>query len=307
MILCATLAFALGWFTPKAFDSWRSSEQRGPQQAASTAPYAAPSASGPALDALSRFKAIEWSAQPLTGADELVPALASNPSLRTAALERFRQEPAGVAKSNLAQFLTAQALPEIIAAAAAWAQQADSATARADGFSLLIRLPPQPQTYSLARQAIEQEKDPAALAAAVWAIQPLGNILDPAEVQRVVPRLHALTQHPLPDVRAASIQRLAQWDRADLHTAQDVLRMLSDPVEDVRIAAIGASSIASLKSDKIKEKLFNMLVDPKETNELQSIVMMQIGRFGLSAQEYGTYQEVERKFTKLDDSANSAK
>ncbi len=175
MVLCATLAFALGWFTPKAFDSWRSTEQREPQQAGGTAPYAAPTASGAALDALSRFKAIEWSAQPLTGADELVPALASSPSLHAAALER------------------------------------------------------------------------------------------------VVPRLHALTQHPLSNIGQASIQRIAQWDKAQLHVTQDVLRLLSDPDVEVRLAAIGATSIASLRSR----------------------VALNLGRFALNANEYATYQAVQ--------------
>lgn len=293
MILYVTLSFALGWFTPKAFDSWRSTEQSGPQQAASTAPDAAPSASGAAFDALSRFKAIEWSAEPLTGADELVPALASNPSLRTAALERFRQEPAGVAKNNLAQFLTAQPLPEIIAAATEWAQQADSASARTRGFELLVRMPPQPATYRLARQALDLEKDPQALGAAIWTLSPQG-VLDPAEVGRVVPRLHALTQHPLSNIREASIQRIAEWDKAQLHVTQDVLRLLSDPDVEVRLAAIGATSIASLTANSIKQRLLALLVDAKESAGLRSIVALNLQRFALNADEYATYQAVQR-------------
>jgi hypothetical protein len=243
---------------------------------------------------LSRFKAIDWNTPEPVGANELAAALPSNAPLRMAALERFRQEAPGLAKNNLEQLLTAQALPEVSAAAAVWAQQADSAMARADGFRLLTRLPPQPATYRLARHALEHEKDPLALAAAVWALQPLG-IADPADVQQVVPRLHARTQHPVAGVRAASIQRLAQWDRARLHATQDVLRLLSDPDEDVRIAAIGASSIAALTSDSIKQRFFAMLGSTKEGAELRSIVLLQLDRFGLSPKEYATYQAVQHE------------
>jgi hypothetical protein len=299
LLSCTALAFAAGWFVPKSMDSWHAVKPEQPQQAGATsaataAPATAPSDSGAALDPLSQFKTIDWSVHPAVGADKLAPALASSGPLRTAALERFRQEPKGITKVNLAIFLTTAPLPEISAVAAQWAQQADSASARADGFELLGRLPDQQLTYRLTRQALEQEKDPQALAAAVWNMSPQG-IPDPAQVQQVVPRLHALTKHPLADVRSASIQRIAEWDRARRYATQDVLRLLSDPDEEVRMAALGAVSIASLTEDTIKQRLMEILGDAKQDAQMRSIVALNLERFGLSPKEYATYQAVQRE------------
>ncbi len=283
LLACGALAFAAGWGASRL------------SAPAVAVPVSAPAESDAVADGLSRFKAIDWNMPQPAGAGELALALPSNAALRMAVLERYRQEPAGLAKENLAELLTAQPLPEVISAAVGWAQQSDSAMARADGFNILKRVPPQSATYGLVRQALEHEKDPVALGAAVWAMMPLQSIPDPAEVAQVAPRLHALTRHPMANVRSASIQRLAQWDRARQYIERDVLRVLSDPDGEVRIAAIGASSIAVLTSDSVKQRLFAMLASAKDDDELRSIILLQFDRFGLSRQEYATYQAVQHQ------------
>ena len=301
LLSCASLTFALGWLAPEALVFMRATQQAQTQQSGGTEPTLVPGQFATESDVMNRFNAIDWRVHPAVGASELAPALADSAPLREAALERFGQEPTGTAKSALAQFLTEQPLPEIIAAATQWAQQADSANVRANGFELLARLPPQPAIYRLARRALELEKDPQVLAAAILSLSPQGGVPDPLEVQQVVPRLHALTQHPLPRVRMVSVQRLAYWDRAGQFVTADVLRLLSDPDVEVRIAAIGATSIASLNSDSIKQRLVAMMADAKETGELRSIVALQMDRFGLSAKEFATYQAVQRElFGKAD-------
>lgn len=300
LLCCTTLTFALGWGAAQVRQHWQVGKA-GQPQAASTAPGAGPTKADATADALSQFNAIDWNAQQPAGADKLVAALPGNAALRMAALQRYRQEPVGLAKFNLRQLLTAQALAEVVAAATSWAQQADDAAARADGFNLLQAMPPQPASYLLARQEIEHGKDPRALAGALGALVPVG-IPDPVEVQRVVPRLHTLTQHPMADVRGVSIQRLADWDRARLHITQDVLRLMADPDTNVRIAAVGATSIAALTTDAVKARLFEILSNPKEDAELRSVVALQIDRFALNSKEYAVYQAVQNElFNKAKD------
>ena len=248
--------------------------------------------SGASLDVLSQFNTTDWSAQEPAGLDALVAALPGNAQLRQAVLERYRKETTGPVKFNLARLLSVQVHPEVVAAARAWAQQADSASARADGFNLLSHMPPTPETYLLARHALEYEQDPDALAAAIWVLDPM-DIPDPVEVKRVVPRLHTLTQHAQTNVRTASIQRLAAWDRARLHFTQDAWRLMADTDKDVRLAAVGATSIAALTEDNIKTRLYEILSNPKEDAELRSAALLQLHRFGLTPKEYATYLAVQ--------------
>jgi hypothetical protein len=298
---CTALAFVLGWLTPEAVGHLQAARHE-QSPAAGALPVAAPKQEGVEADALSRFKAIDWTTQDPDAAGELVSALSDNAALRQVVLERYRQEPQGLAKARLALLLTERPLPEVIAAAVAWAQDPDSATARADGFTILRNTRPQLATYRLMRQALEHEQDPVALGAAVWGMSSPQDVPDPAEAEQVVPRLHALTRHPMADVRSASIQRLAEWDRAQRYIEGDVLRLLSDPDRGVREAAVGATSIAWLTSASVKQRLFALLASEKADDEFRSIVLLQFSRFALTRQEYSAYQAVSHElFGKADE------
>lgn len=297
LLFGSAFAFVLGWAAALA-QQMQSAKAHTPDGVVASAGSSVSVSNTAALangaDVLARFQAIDWSADQPAGAEPLVPALATHAPLRAAALQRYRQESAAKAKGNLQQFLMAQPVPEIVAEALAWAQQPDSAPARADGFSLLAAAPLQPQTQRVVRQALDHEKDPVVLGAAIWSLTPLG-IPAPSDVQQVVPRLHALTRHSVSDVRAASIQKLAEWDRANRFFEQDAVRLLADPVEDVRTAAIGATSIAALSSKPVKRQLFNLLDKSSgQSDELRSIVLANLSRFDLSEEEYAVYQKVER-------------
>lgn len=293
-LLSATFTLVLIFLTPKAIGYLQGAKSNQPSTDAS-APAAASTTPGTPVDGLIRFNATDWSARPPAELDYLVSIWPNDSALRMAAIERYAKETSTVAKVNLEQLLTAHPLPEIRAEAMKWAQVSDNPTTRANGFNILKHLPPQTASYRLVRQAFEQENDPAVLAAVVWALQPVYDVLDPNEVRQVIPRLHELTQHPSANVRTASIQRLAQWDRAQKYIEQDVLSLLPDQDADVRIAAVGASSIAALRSDAVKQSLFAMLESHKGEDELRSIILLQLDRFSLTAKEYSKYLAVRHE------------
>ena len=294
LLLSATLALVLVFLTSKAMEYVQGAKGNQLSTDASS-PAAASTPQATSADGLTRFNATDWNARQPAELDHLVSIWPNDSALRKAATERYAQETSTVAKENLEHLLTAHPLPEIRAQAMEWAQVPDNPTARANGFNILKRLQPQKASYRLIRQAFEQENDPAVLAAVVWALQPVYNVLDPDEVRQVVPRLHELTRHPSANVRTASIQRLAQWDRAQKHIEQDVLRLLPDQDAEVRIAAIGASSIAALTSDAVKQRLFAMLDSHKGDDELRSILLLQLDRFSLTAKEYAKYLAVQHE------------
>lgn len=248
---------------------------------------------------LAQFQRTDWNAKPLHGVqghEDLVAGIGQSELLRTEVLNRYRLETQPIAKDNVYQLLTAQPLPSVAAVGIAWAQQQDNAAVRADGFNLLIGQPPSAEIYSLARQAVEQEKDPKALANALWVLRHPEEVPDPAEVQYLVPLLRAFTQHSDENILAASIQQLAHWDKNKLHVEQDVIRIVNANVSrDTHLAAVGASSISSLNSDDLKQAFVRLIAKPDADPDLLGVVLMQMDRFSLTASEYEAYQKARAK------------
>lgn len=311
LILSTISAFSLGLITSKAIDTAQAilyeqkntanitvanKELDNPSKATDITPKVS---ANELIQANKIFKTTDWSAEQPEGIKELLAAMPHSLELRKKALQRYREEREGKIKTNLRQLLMAQSLPDVITSAVNWVKQTDDAMARTDGYKLLNRAAEHPEVHAVIKQGILNESNSFALAAAIWALSS-PNVVDPAEVQTLVPRLHTLTQHANDDIRAASIQRLADWDRSKKYLTQDVQRLLSDSVEDVRIAAIGATSIASMTNDTLKHQLFIMLNDIKQTEELRSIVHMQLSRFGLSTVEYAAYQAAQKILFKED-------
>ena len=122
------------------------------------------------------------------------------------------------------------------------------------------------------------------------------ELFSPAGLQELQRAASAL---PAPR-RSASVQALAGWDHANRHIANDVLRLLADPDPEVRIAAIGASSIASLKSDPIKKRLLGLLNDPSQMLDVRSVALMNLDRFAFTPDEHADLMVGKRQ---LEDDA----
>lgn len=279
-VAAAAICFALGVASAQFF------------QRDSSASRAARSAESAPSDAelMALFGRVDWNAKDLQEQPVLASALGRSELLRSEVMKRYQQETRPDAKGNLLYLLTTSPRHEVAAVALSWAQQAAT---RADGFKLLARQRPSAEVYRLAWQAIEQEAEPKTLAAAVWALNYPSNVLDPAEVHNVVPRLHALTQHDDEAVRAASIQQLAQWDKNKQYIEQDVLRIVNSEANfETKIAATGASSISALNSDELKRVFLKLLDHPTTHPELRGVIGMQMDRFLLSPSEYQAYKKL---------------
>jgi hypothetical protein len=289
---CA-LAFVLGWFAPKALEATGLIQSKAQQANGANA-----KTTSNIPDALNKFKAIKLEGNNNAGREELsqlAPALANNPELRSAALEKFAKASDSSVRNELSYFLAHEPVPEIIAVATEWFNKTDDDNARTNGLRLLSRLSePPPEVYKRSRELVEKEKDPEVLALAVWNLSPQG-IPDPVEVAFMVPLLHAFTQHSSPELRMASIQRLAEWDRARRYFVQDVLRLLSDQEEDVRAATIGATSIARLNDELILRKFMSMLTDKTQPQFLRDIVLLQLDGFALTPNDYAIYLKTRQE------------
>lgn len=253
------------------------------ERTASQAPQAMPDAAW-----LDRAGRIDWEAPDNAAVQALSAAVAARPSLRAAVLQRYRHEQQLLAKAGLLQVLVAGGeSPDLIAAALQLAQDADG-SARADGFRLLAEFNPREEAYALARRALVEERDPAALAGALMCLRPT-DVLPPQEVQRVLQRLQALNTHPSPMVRGHSVQKLADWDRSQVMVAKAVAQALSDPDAEVREAAVGAVAIASLRSGPIKRAVLGILGNASEDPKVREAALLVSEQFALTQDEYATY------------------
>ena len=285
MMLCgAALVFAIGFGTSQYLGRGQAVQPTTPQAASTDLSDA---------ELLTLFQRTDWNVDPPQVSEDLSAALERSELLRAEVLKRYQQETQPRAKANIGRL--AQSFPEVASVAAGWAQQSNSASTRTDGFTLLIGLSPSAEIYRLTKEALENEKDPRVLAPATWALKYPDNVLDPAEVQKIVPRLHTLTKHPDENVRAASIQRLAEWDLSKQYIEQDVLRLATtDASKDTRIAAVGASSLASLSSNELKKAFLKLSSDHSVDSELRGVVLMQLDRFALTVDEYAAYRLIAK-------------
>jgi len=286
----AVLGFAAARYAGISPDRLMGRSEAG-SQAASAAPERAASHAPPAMpDAawLDRADRMDWDTPDPAAVQALSAAVATRPALRAAVLQRYRAEPRPAAKDGLRQVLaTAGESPELVAAALQLAQHADAA-ARADGYRLLAELSPREEAYALARRALVAERDPAALAGALMCLRPM-EMVPPKEMQHVLQRLQALNTHPSPQVRGHSVQKLAEWDRSQTLAAGAVARALTDPDAEVREAAVGAVSIASLRSGPIKQAVLRILGNASEDPRVRGAALLVSEQFALTQDEYAAY------------------
>lgn len=195
--------------------------------------------------------------------------------LRTEVLAAYRKESRPSAKNNIGNLIIADQSFEMIPILMKWTQQFDAPGMRIDGFRLMSQLPPSSESYLLIKLAVMEEKDESVLAAAKWALNFPGNVIDPSEIKDLVPRLHALTRHDSHEVRAASIQRLAKWDLSRRYIEEDILRIIgSDTNLDSMFAAVGASTVACISSVPLKIAFFKILENADSDVSLRSVFFM---------------------------------
>lgn len=252
----------------------------------------------------SEFEAINWREELPQVPTMLEQGMQTNAALRAHAVQRFLQATNTTEQFQLLNLISTAPTPDLEIKAAQWAGDANSAKARQSGFALLSRLRPSDATKPLILNALFNEQDATVLE---WVVRGLArpSMPEPQLSKTVVARLHVLTQHKSANVRAASIQRLAEWDKAMREFPGDVMRLLADENSEVRTAAIGAVSIAGLRIPSVKQRLVQILADAKENDLVRSVAYMNLPDFDLNEEEYAAYQGYNSEIEK--DSAAAKK
>ena len=165
------------------------------------------------------------------------------------------------------------------------------AAQRKDAYDLLGKLPSADARASLAiRQALETEKDPAALSRAVAALKST-SVVEPVQNQAILARLGTLARDSDPIVRGESLRALAQLDKAGEIAEPSVYQVLTDQNPDLRADALFAIVGSQLKSDRIKSALINLLRDTGETPDSRFMALRAMERFSMTDSEYAIYSQ----------------
>ncbi len=256
-------------------------------------------------DLLARFDAIVWSQHQPPGEKEIERGMGLSAALRSHVLQQFVSTTNEIQRHQLKQLLVNAPTPELVATAQQWAGDAQSAKNRLNGFLLLGGMRPSEASQALQMKALHNEPDPQVLAKVLWSLA-RPEVPTPQLANQVAERLHALTQHTHSEVRQASIQRLADWDKSLRYFPADVQRLLGEPDANVRMSAIGATSLASLNSEPIKQRLLALLGDTRQDLEVRNVALMNLPRFDLNETEYAAYQAGLAQFEKAAAMATQA-
>ncbi|MBI3896883.1 MAG: hypothetical protein HY308_01145 [Gammaproteobacteria bacterium] len=221
-----------------------------------------------------------------------------NPALRADLIQRYTRTSETSAKTRFIDLINASATPDV----AVFAQQLIASTSsieRSHGFSLLAAQPRDAKVYQRVARAMQEEKEPEVLAAAIMALEKPG-IVEPAMSQSMVSRLQKLTRHVHHDVRSSSVWVLAQWDKAGKTAETSINQALFDPAPEVRHAALAAIERRQLRSEPLKHSLIKILVNKNELPPMRFTAMQALNNFALNNTEYRVYTQARLEVEKLE-------
>jgi len=245
---------------------------------------------------LNRVLAMNDQAPDLDSLNKLQAMANSDAAVRKGLIERYDSESDAKAKYTYIQLLGGCTTADVIDFSSVLLSDAD-ASRRKDGFQLLTDFLPDLKTFFLTKSALQKEKDPEVLRYAVAALRP--RVVDPAENQSVISLLSDLAQHSDFQVRAQSLQILAQWDKVGTTAENHIYKALSDDQQEVRKAAIMGVVQGYSRSDKLKEKLFKIVGDTNESVDLRSSALRALEDFALNVGEYKAYDHARVEVEKL--------
>jgi hypothetical protein len=196
--------------------------------------------------------------------------------------------------------------PEVTDFATRLATAAD-ASQRRDGFMMLSGLEMvsgmssnrSEEIYALVSRALETEQDPSLLRQAIQAL-PLPGDIESAKTQATLQELANLTHNDDAQVRAQSIQAMAQWDRKGQAAEGVVYEALSDTQPEVRMAALSVIYNSPFRSDHIKSALLGVIANVNESADVKTHALNVLQRFPLSEDEYASYQQAREQVTEAE-------
>lgn len=213
-----------------------------------------------------------------------------DPAFLQSLLQRFRNETDPAARGELLSLLNAVSGEEVLRFALSLSASTRAQDER-DGLALL-------SAYSMDRAEVRQTVlaklgqggDPQRRADLVAMLTP--TTLPSEDAAPVVAQLAALARDPDPALRAQAVLQLAQWD--DGEQTEDLLhRAILDPSAPVRASAIAGVQGSHLRSDRIKEALLDIAVDPASSAADRGAATFALQDFRLNRAEYGLWRRAQ--------------
>lgn len=238
---------------------------------------------------------------------DLVLALQAQPYLRNQLMQRFGVESDFATKQLIINALTSTPTEDVINFSIQLSGSND-AEQQKSGLALLSAMPPSTTTHQIVKNIVLQENDPDVLSQAISAMNPSMEI-PPVETQATISQLGTLTQHGNASVRARSLEMLALWDKTGKNTEDIALQAFNDTAPEVRRAAINATIMGQLHSDRLKKNLLGLLDNVNEEREMKIGALQALERFALNSDEYATYNRIRQDVSTLhfDEATTKAK
>jgi len=212
---------------------------------------------------------------------EAVDLLTEDAEARAALMARYAEESDPTLRARMRSLLTFVTTDDVTRMATALTSDS-SPELRREGFQLLQQHTSKSARDTLAR-ALEHERDPKALSAAIHASQ-RGERARGAEVQKTVQRLQSLSAHDDPEVRAESLIALSRWDRSP-SVERTLAQGLGDGAYEVKEAAMIAVVESGLRSEPLKGQLLRIATDSGSDPKLRSRAEDTLRSFALSDAE----------------------
>lgn len=227
--------------------------------------------------------------------DKLRAAAQADPAALRTLIQRFDAERDPKAREMLKSVLSSIPSSDVIALSTKLAASSNAAQ-RQDGFEMLKRLSSSsPEVRNVIKQALASEHSPAVLSEAVAALTP--TVVAAPEAEAIVAQLNQLSQHQDASVRSQSILQLAQWDKTGNAQAR-INSSLTDPSEEVRLAAVAAIAEAGSRSEDTKSALMQVIRNANESTQVKDGALFALQRFSLSKAEHDLYMQARAQLDK---------
>ena len=186
---------------------------------------------------------------------------------------------------------------------AMWLARSSDPQQRQDAMQLLQAFPlDQAPVREFLVQQLREQTDPVALKQSLDMLIPASMASEDAAP--VVDQLQRLKTHADPEVRAASVLQLSQWDR---HGDQEALlySALLDADAPVREAALAGISAQRVRSPRIKDVLLATLTDAQASNDERSAAAFILQQdYPLTRAEFAVYRNAVTDVQSLGDHGN---
>ncbi len=212
----------------------------------------------------------------------------SDPIFLRNLIQRYETERDPATRDAIKSVLATIQKPEALAFFSRLANSGDPAQ-RKEGYAMLQQMAPDSaEMRNVLKQALASEQSPEVLAQAIAALRP--TAVDPTESDAIVAQLNGLAQHADPSVRSQSILQLAQWDKNGAKQER-LTSALTDPVPEVRQAAIFAVAQSGARTDNVKAALMGIISNTAENKDVKGSALQVLERFSLTKEEYVRYTQ----------------